>query len=179
MTRENRSKTIKFRVTQAEFDLIEANRGSFSMSDYMRKTALKAGKIKQKQVVLIDPKLLSSISRIGNLLNQIARVANTHAKSGYPMEAARVTLQIKSIKKCFRRYWKMLVKFFTPTPEAGPFGALNYLLGDKNRSVSPELLHGTPEITKQLLLSSNSKNPYTAGCLSFAPEESDISEELQ
>ncbi|MBM5152206.1 relaxase/mobilization nuclease domain-containing protein, partial [Vibrio parahaemolyticus] len=73
----------------------------------------------------------------------------------------------------------MLVKFFTPTPEAGPFGALNYLLGDKNRSVSPELLHGTPEITKQLLLSSNSKNPYTAGCLSFAPEESDISEELQ
>ncbi|MBM5152235.1 plasmid mobilization relaxosome protein MobC, partial [Vibrio parahaemolyticus] len=99
MTRENRSKTIKFRVTQAEFDLIEANRGSFSMSDYMRKTALKAGKIKQKQVVLIDPKLLSSISRIGNLLNQIARVANTHAKSGYPMEAARVTLQIKSIKE--------------------------------------------------------------------------------
>ncbi|ENE9929765.1 relaxase/mobilization nuclease domain-containing protein, partial [Vibrio parahaemolyticus] len=73
----------------------------------------------------------------------------------------------------------MLVKFFTPTPEAGPLGALNYLLGDKNRSVSPELLHGTPEITKQLLLSSNSKNPYTAGCLSFAPEESDISEELQ
>ncbi|MCF9846369.1 MobC family plasmid mobilization relaxosome protein, partial [Vibrio parahaemolyticus] len=46
-----------------------------------------------------DPKLLSSISRIGNLLNQIARVANTHAKSGYPMEAARVTLQIKSIKE--------------------------------------------------------------------------------
>ncbi|WP_272953182.1 plasmid mobilization protein [Vibrio parahaemolyticus] len=44
MTRENRSKTIKFRVTQAEFDLIEANRGSFSMSDYMRKTALKAEK---------------------------------------------------------------------------------------------------------------------------------------
>ncbi|ENE9929764.1 plasmid mobilization relaxosome protein MobC [Vibrio parahaemolyticus] len=99
MTRENRNKTIKIRVTQSEFDLIEANKGSFSMSDYMRKSALKAGKVKQKQVISTDPKLLSSISRIGNLLNQIARIANTHAKAGYPMEAARVTLQIKSIKE--------------------------------------------------------------------------------
>ncbi|MEZ8582891.1 relaxase/mobilization nuclease domain-containing protein [Vibrio splendidus] len=72
----------------------------------------------------------------------------------------------------------MLVKLFTPATENGALGGLNYLL-DENRNDAPELLSGNPEVTRQLLLSSVFKNPYTTGCLSFAEEESDISKELQ
>ncbi|POC25379.1 relaxase, partial [Vibrio vulnificus] len=72
----------------------------------------------------------------------------------------------------------MLVRFFKPTASAGALGGLKYLMSE-NRSVSPELLSGNLEITEQLLKASTFKNPYTTGCLSFAYEESDVSEELQ
>lgn len=72
----------------------------------------------------------------------------------------------------------MLVRFFKPTAAAGALGGLKYFMSE-NRSVSPELLSGNLEITEQLLKASTFKNPYTTGCLSFAHEESDVSEELQ
>ncbi|EOB4122202.1 relaxase/mobilization nuclease domain-containing protein [Vibrio parahaemolyticus] len=72
----------------------------------------------------------------------------------------------------------MLVRFFPPTAATGALGGLKYLMSE-NRSVSPELLSGNLEITEQLLKASTFKNPYTTGCLSFAHEESDVSEELQ
>ncbi|PMI87042.1 hypothetical protein BCU63_01630 [Vibrio splendidus] len=72
----------------------------------------------------------------------------------------------------------MLVKFFTPTQSKGALGGLDYLL-DENRNTKPEVLYGNPEITKGLLLNSTFKNPYTAGCLSFAEEESQIDKSLQ
>ncbi|HDI3182413.1 TPA: relaxase/mobilization nuclease domain-containing protein [Vibrio cholerae] len=72
----------------------------------------------------------------------------------------------------------MLVRFFKPTAAAGALGGLKYFMSE-NRSVSPELLIGNLEITEQLLKASTFKNPYTTGCLSFAHEESDVSEELQ
>lgn len=72
----------------------------------------------------------------------------------------------------------MLVRFFPPTAATGALGGLKYLMSE-NRSVSPELLSGNLEITEQLLQASTFKNPYTTGCLSFAHEESDVSEELQ
>lgn len=73
----------------------------------------------------------------------------------------------------------MLVKFFKPTIEKGCLGGIDYLMGDKDRSVSPELISGNLDVTRQLLLASTFKNQYTTGCLSFAKEESDISKELQ
>ncbi|MDK9731052.1 hypothetical protein KI701_23090 [Vibrio sp. D415a] len=73
----------------------------------------------------------------------------------------------------------MLVKFFTPTQSKGPLGAIEYFLDDEGRIVAPQVISGDPEITKQLLLASSFKNPYTAGCLSFAKEESDISKDVQ
>ncbi len=56
------------------------------MSDFMRKSGLKNGKAKGKKISMADPKLLTEIARVGNLLNQITRVVNTHAKSGYPFD---------------------------------------------------------------------------------------------
>lgn len=73
----------------------------------------------------------------------------------------------------------MLVKFFKPTASKGATGALDYLLNPDNRAVEPELISGNPDLTRQLLLASNFKNQYTAGCLSFAVEESDISKETE
>ncbi|EOB4122201.1 hypothetical protein ACG9VW_004580 [Vibrio parahaemolyticus] len=106
MTRENRNKTIKIRVTSSEFDLIDNHKGNLSMSDFMRKSALKSGKIKSKKTSMADPKLLTEIARVGNLLNQITRVVNTHAKAGYPLEAARVSIHIKSIEGLLRETLK-------------------------------------------------------------------------
>ncbi|EPP5678954.1 relaxase [Vibrio cholerae] len=73
----------------------------------------------------------------------------------------------------------MLVKFFKPTLNKGATGGIDYLLGDKDRSVSPELLSGNPDVTRQLLMQSQFKNQYTTGCLSFDQGESDISKDLQ
>jgi hypothetical protein len=73
----------------------------------------------------------------------------------------------------------MLVKFFKPTKSKGATGALDYLLNAEGRETVPELLYGDPDITRQLLLASSFKNQYTAGCLSFAKEESDVSKEVQ
>ena len=106
MTRENRNKTIKIRVTPSEFDLIDNLKGNLSMSDFMRKSGLKNGKAKGKKISMTDPKLLTEIARVGNLLNQITRVVNTHAKSGYPLEAARVSIHIKSIEGLLRETLK-------------------------------------------------------------------------
>lgn len=106
VTRENRNKIIKIRVTPSEFDLIDNHKGNLSMSDFMRKSALKSGKIKIKNISMADPKLLTEIARVGNLLNQIAKVVNTHAKAGYPLEAARVSIHIKSIEGLLRETLK-------------------------------------------------------------------------
>ncbi|HCH4520658.1 TPA: relaxase/mobilization nuclease domain-containing protein, partial [Vibrio parahaemolyticus] len=73
----------------------------------------------------------------------------------------------------------MLVKFFKPTESKGATGALDYLLNPDGRETAPELMWGDPDITRQLLLASSFKNQYTAGCLSFAKEESDISKDVQ
>ncbi|WP_437104184.1 plasmid mobilization protein, partial [Vibrio parahaemolyticus] len=40
MTKEKREKTIKVRVTNSEFDAIEKRRGNYSMSNFMRNSAL-------------------------------------------------------------------------------------------------------------------------------------------
>ncbi|HFI9804730.1 TPA: relaxase/mobilization nuclease domain-containing protein, partial [Vibrio parahaemolyticus] len=73
----------------------------------------------------------------------------------------------------------MLAKFFKPTRSKGATGALDYFLDPEGRIIAPQVISGDPEITRQLLLASNFKDPYTAGCLCFAKEESDISKELQ
>lgn len=73
----------------------------------------------------------------------------------------------------------MIVKFFKPTESAGATGALDYLLNTEGRKKAPEVLSGNPDITRQLLLASSFKNQYTAGCLSFAEEESDLPEQDQ
>jgi hypothetical protein len=70
----------------------------------------------------------------------------------------------------------MLVKFFKPTESKGATGALDYLLNEEGREKAPEVLSGNPDITRQLLLASSFKNAYTAGCLSFSEEESNISD---
>ncbi|EPP5678955.1 plasmid mobilization protein [Vibrio cholerae] len=98
MTKEKRQKTIKVRVTQSEFDEIEKKKGVYSTSNFMRNMALNNELAEQQNIKLVDPNLIRNIASIGNLLNQIARVANIHAKAGYPIELAKLNIQIKSIE---------------------------------------------------------------------------------
>lgn len=67
-----------------------------------------------------------------------------------------------------------------PPKVAGPLGGIEYFLDPaRHKGIEPVLLSGDIETTKKLLLASDSKNPYTTGVLSFAKEESDISDELK
>lgn len=102
MTKEKRDKVIKIRVTNSEFELLEKKKEHISMSDFMRNAALNKEMPAQKEIKLADPNLIKNIASVGNLLNQIARVANLHAKAGYPIEIAKLTIQIKSIENLMR-----------------------------------------------------------------------------
>ncbi len=103
MTKEKREKTIKVRVTNSEFDAIDKKRGNYSMSNFMRNSALNIEMQEQPDIKLADPALIKNIASVGNLLNQIARVANLHAKAGYPIEVARLNIQIKSIENLMKK----------------------------------------------------------------------------
>ncbi|NMS01725.1 hypothetical protein HKB36_01585 [Vibrio parahaemolyticus] len=103
MTKEKREKTIKVRVTNSEFDAIEKRRGNYSMSNFMRNSALNIEMKEQPDIKLADPALIKNIASVGNLLNQIARVANQHAQAGYPIEGARLNTQIKLIENLMNK----------------------------------------------------------------------------
>nr|WP_176453541.1 hypothetical protein [Vibrio parahaemolyticus] len=73
----------------------------------------------------------------------------------------------------------MLNKVFKYSKHKGRFGGINYLLGDVNRSVKPELLRGNEAITRQLLLQATGEREYTTGVLSFKELAQDVSLDVQ
>lgn len=69
-----RNKTIRFRVNQAEYDLIQ-ERANGSVSDWLRALAL--DQKPKKQAKPFDKKLLYQLNKIGVNLNQIAKASNS------------------------------------------------------------------------------------------------------
>jgi len=73
---ETRNTAIRVRLTEREKEEIarKAHEYGISMSRFVREAAL--GNVLERVVYLVDPALLSAISRIGNNVNQIARRLN-------------------------------------------------------------------------------------------------------
>ena len=70
---EKRNKTIRFRVNDSEYNLIN-DKASGSVSDWLRSLALEQ-KPKRKAKP-IDPKLIYELNKIGSNINQIAKHLN-------------------------------------------------------------------------------------------------------
>ena len=60
----------------------------------------------------------------------------------------------------------MLVKFFSRGSGGGD-SPVNYLLGEDREREGASILRGNPEITKELINSTDYARRYTSGCLSF------------
>lgn len=79
---EKRNKEIKIRLTQTEFEELNARRTK-NLAGWMRDLALGATPIRQA-----DAALVRQVARIGNNLNQIARHVNTERHIDSSMLAA-------------------------------------------------------------------------------------------
>jgi hypothetical protein len=77
-TRTLRSEWLRARVTVDELHLVEqcAAEARLTPSDYVRNAVLN-GRIELKRFHAADPDIANQLSRIGNNLNQIARICNT------------------------------------------------------------------------------------------------------
>ena len=70
----------------------------------------------------------------------------------------------------------MVVKFFG-NKKGGSSKAIDYLLNEREAQGTAKVLHGDPQLTKDLINSIQHKQKVTVGCLSF--EEKNISEDLK
>lgn len=73
MTDEKRNKTIRFRVNDSEYDLIN-ERANGSVSDWLRSMAL--NQKPRKKAKPVNPELIYQLNKIGVNLNQIAKHLN-------------------------------------------------------------------------------------------------------
>lgn len=73
MTDEKRNKTIRFRVNDSEYDLIN-ERANGSVSDWLRSLAL--NQKPRKKAKPVNPELIYQLNKIGVNLNQIAKHLN-------------------------------------------------------------------------------------------------------
>lgn len=72
----------------------------------------------------------------------------------------------------------MLVKFFSRGSGGGD-SPVNYLLGDDRDREGASVLRGNPEITKELINSTDYARRYTSGCLSFEEAADDITDKAK
>jgi hypothetical protein len=73
-----REKIIKIRATEAELQALKERCDGAELAPWMRETCLGERTLKRANVPKVDPALLRQLSGMGNNLNQIARVVNTH-----------------------------------------------------------------------------------------------------
>ncbi len=76
-----REKTIKIRVSDAEFVELNQRKTESQLASWMRKHCLNASKKRSTTVQKCDPQLLRQLAGIGNNLNQIARRVNSDSKA--------------------------------------------------------------------------------------------------
>lgn len=94
MNKNNRPYKITFRVSEAELLIIENLRefSGMSLSDLIR-TALLTAEIKSPDIPLIDRDTYTELKRIGNNLNQVAKVLNSSATIGQEVRPALLSIE--------------------------------------------------------------------------------------
>lgn len=102
---KNRRKEI--RVSDEEYAIIckRAEKLHMTVSDYIRKISV-YGEIKVYDTTTAD-KLITSINRIGTLVNQIAMVCNS-TKSVYADDVKRIQIEIEEIHNTADNYLSKL-----------------------------------------------------------------------
>jgi ABC-type amino acid transport substrate-binding protein len=73
---EHRKKSIKIRVSDSEYDALQALKVGSELATWMRETCLGKKSKRRNPPVGVDPDLLRQLAGIGNNLNQIARQVN-------------------------------------------------------------------------------------------------------
>jgi hypothetical protein len=74
---EKRTKIIKLRVSESEYEDLKTRCDRAELAPWMREVCLNQHVLKRSKVPDVDPKLLRQLAGIGNNLNQIARVVNS------------------------------------------------------------------------------------------------------
>ncbi len=83
MATEKRTKSIKIRVTDAELEKLNANKGRAELARWLREVGLSGG-VGRQDVVRheLPSEVVRVLAGIGGNLNQLARHINTEAKAG-------------------------------------------------------------------------------------------------
>lgn len=103
--KEIRSKIIRIRVTESEHQILKDNAEGRQVSPWLRTMGLgtkpenipKASPKGKKVAPTVDPLLIRELARIGNNLNQLARVANENKKNGFDFNALEVLGKLQAM----------------------------------------------------------------------------------
>jgi hypothetical protein len=96
---EHRKKSIKIRVSDSEYDALQALKVGNELAPWMRETCLGKKSKRRNQPISVDPNLLRSLSAIGNNLNQMARKVNTTLSS---TDAIDVIIRLDAIETAIK-----------------------------------------------------------------------------
>ncbi|TCP10793.1 mobilization protein MobC [Bisgaardia hudsonensis] len=94
MTKEKRTKEIKIRLTESEYNALKERKTKARLAEWLRELALKQEP--KKPLKAIDPKLLFELNRIGVNINQIARQCNNQAPN---IDLISVLISLRNIEK--------------------------------------------------------------------------------
>lgn len=98
---KNRTKEIKIRMNTCELLELDKLRGSQTRAKYIRTRALsKQGQPRKNQ------ELALALARIGNNLNQIARVLNLQNTQGDVVNLAQCYLELHKIETMMNELWQ-------------------------------------------------------------------------
>lgn len=80
---DKRTRSIKIRVTDAEFEQLNANKGRAELARWLRELGLE-NEVGRREVVhhQLPPEVVRILAGIGGNLNQLARHINIEAKTG-------------------------------------------------------------------------------------------------
>jgi hypothetical protein len=97
MKREIRTKEIKIRLHDREFEEFKNRASGRQVASYIRDLVLEQKVV--KHAPSCDPKLIFEVAKIGANLNQIARVLNFASKSGENFDVLRCIFELNTIKE--------------------------------------------------------------------------------
>ena len=94
---KNRTKVIKIRTTESEYEALLLRSTKPRLAEWMRESCLGTRIPRSNAVPKIDPSLLRQIAGIGNNLNQIARAI--HSQEWKPVDRVQVVAALASIQR--------------------------------------------------------------------------------
>ncbi|WP_110669460.1 MobC family plasmid mobilization relaxosome protein [Salinicola halophilus] len=93
-----RTESVKIRLSKIEKNQIIENSNGLKVAVWLRELALGNKSKSRKPIPKADPELIRELARIGNNINQIARLANENKKSGFDFNAFAVLQQLQEIE---------------------------------------------------------------------------------